>query len=55
MPQQPVRELRLRQSEVSERRQLTARALHSLVRPGHPSTPGYNDPAYPFYGRKRRE
>jgi len=25
--------------------------IDSLVRPGHPSTPGYNDPAYPFYGR----
>ena len=25
--------------------------VDSLVRPGHPSTPGYNDPAYPFYGR----
>jgi aryl-alcohol dehydrogenase-like predicted oxidoreductase len=25
--------------------------IDSLVAPGHPSTPGYNDPAYPFYGR----
>src|SRR6266849_1677147 len=25
--------------------------VDSLVRPGHPSTPGYNDPAYPFHGR----
>jgi aryl-alcohol dehydrogenase-like predicted oxidoreductase len=25
--------------------------VDALVRPGHPSTPGYNDPAYPFYGR----
>jgi aryl-alcohol dehydrogenase-like predicted oxidoreductase len=25
--------------------------VDSLVTPGHPSTPGYNDPAYPFYGR----
>jgi aryl-alcohol dehydrogenase (NADP+) len=25
--------------------------LDSLVTPGHPSTPGYNDPQYPFYGR----
>jgi aryl-alcohol dehydrogenase-like predicted oxidoreductase len=25
-----------------------------LVRPGHPSTPGYNDPAYPLNGRLRR-
>jgi aryl-alcohol dehydrogenase-like predicted oxidoreductase len=24
----------------------------SLVAPGHPSTPGYNDPAYPLYGRR---
>ena len=23
-------------------------------RPGHPSTPGYNDPQYPFFGRVRR-
>jgi aryl-alcohol dehydrogenase (NADP+) len=23
-----------------------------LVTPGHPSTPGYNDPQYPFYGRR---
>jgi len=25
--------------------------VDSLVAPGHPSTPGYSDPAYPFYGR----
>ncbi len=25
-----------------------------LVAPGHPSTPGFNDPSYPFYGRRRR-
>ena len=25
--------------------------VDSLVVPGHPSTPGYNDPQYPFYGR----
>lgn len=25
--------------------------VDSLVTPGHPSTPGYNDPAYPFSGR----
>jgi len=25
--------------------------VDALVRPGHPSTPGYNDPAYPFRGR----
>jgi aryl-alcohol dehydrogenase (NADP+) len=23
----------------------------SLVTPGHPSTPGFNDPAYPIEGR----
>jgi aryl-alcohol dehydrogenase-like predicted oxidoreductase len=28
--------------------------VDSLVPPGHPSTPGYNDPQYPFYGRVRR-
>lgn len=27
--------------------------VDSLVTPGHPSTPGYNDPQYAFYGRKR--
>ncbi len=27
--------------------------VDSLVRPGHPSTPGYTDPRYPFYGRRR--
>jgi aryl-alcohol dehydrogenase-like predicted oxidoreductase len=27
--------------------------VDSLVRPGHPSTPGYSDPAYPIYGRRR--
>jgi len=27
--------------------------VDSLVVPGHPSTPGYNDPQYPFYGRDR--
>ena len=26
-----------------------------LVAPGHPSTPGYNDPAYPLEGRRLRE
>ena len=25
--------------------------VDALVTPGHASTPGYNDPAYPFYGR----
>jgi aryl-alcohol dehydrogenase-like predicted oxidoreductase len=28
--------------------------VDSLVTPGHPSTPGYNDPAYPLEGRKPR-
>jgi aryl-alcohol dehydrogenase-like predicted oxidoreductase len=27
--------------------------VDSLVRPGHPSTPGYSDPMYPFFGRTR--
>jgi len=27
--------------------------VDSLVAPGHPSTPGYSDPQYPFYGRVR--
>jgi aryl-alcohol dehydrogenase-like predicted oxidoreductase len=27
--------------------------VDSLVRPGHPSTPGYSDPQYPFFGRTR--
>ena len=26
--------------------------VDSLVRPGHPSTPGYTDPQYPLYGRR---
>jgi aryl-alcohol dehydrogenase (NADP+) len=26
--------------------------VDSLVHPGHPSTPGYNDPSYPLTGRK---
>jgi aryl-alcohol dehydrogenase-like predicted oxidoreductase len=25
--------------------------VDALVAPGHPSTPGYNDPAYPLAGR----
>ena len=25
--------------------------INGLVAPGHPSTPGYNDPAYPLEGR----
>ncbi|TAL89084.1 MAG: aldo/keto reductase [Candidimonas sp.] len=25
--------------------------VDSLVSPGHPSSPGYNDPSYPFFGR----
>jgi aryl-alcohol dehydrogenase-like predicted oxidoreductase len=28
--------------------------VDELVRPGHPSTPGYNDPNYPFFGRMAR-
>ncbi|HEY5366002.1 MAG TPA: aldo/keto reductase [Casimicrobiaceae bacterium] len=28
--------------------------VDSLVRPGHTSTPGYNDPKYPFFGRVRQ-
>jgi len=28
--------------------------VDSLVAPGHPSTPGYNDPAYPLEGRRAR-
>ncbi len=27
--------------------------VNSLVAPGHPSTPGYSDPSYPFFGRQR--
>jgi aryl-alcohol dehydrogenase-like predicted oxidoreductase len=27
--------------------------VDSLVPPGHPSTPGYSDPMYPFYGRTK--
>ena len=27
--------------------------VDALVRPGHPSTPGYTDPRYPFFGRRR--
>ncbi|MCU0867988.1 MAG: aldo/keto reductase [Burkholderiales bacterium] len=26
--------------------------VDSLVAPGHPSTPGYSDPRYPFFGRR---
>jgi hypothetical protein len=26
--------------------------VDSLVTPGHPSTPGYNDPAYPLQKRR---
>jgi aryl-alcohol dehydrogenase-like predicted oxidoreductase len=28
--------------------------VDALVPPGHPSTPGYNDPAYPIEGRRAR-
>ena len=34
-----------------DRDQLLDALVDSLVKPGHPSTPGYNDPSYPFYGR----
>jgi aryl-alcohol dehydrogenase (NADP+) len=27
--------------------------VDALVAPGHPSTPGYSDPMYPFFGRTR--
>jgi aryl-alcohol dehydrogenase-like predicted oxidoreductase len=26
--------------------------VNSLVAPGHPSTPGYSDPSFPFFGRR---
>ena len=29
--------------------------VDSLVRPGHPSTPGFTDPRYPFFGRRRED
>jgi aryl-alcohol dehydrogenase-like predicted oxidoreductase len=29
--------------------------VDSFVRPGHPSTPGYTDPAYPLTGRPTRQ
>jgi aryl-alcohol dehydrogenase-like predicted oxidoreductase len=29
------------------------RLVDALVPPGHPSTPGYSDPQYPFFGRMR--
>jgi len=28
--------------------------IDSLVAPGHPSTPGFNDPLYPLHGRVPR-
>jgi aryl-alcohol dehydrogenase-like predicted oxidoreductase len=28
------------------------RLVDGLVSPGHPSSPGYSDPSYPFYGRR---
>jgi aryl-alcohol dehydrogenase-like predicted oxidoreductase len=28
--------------------------INRLVQPGHPSTPGYNDPQYPLTGRNAR-
>ncbi len=28
--------------------------VDSLVAPGHPSTPGFNDPQYPLFGRRLR-
>ena len=28
--------------------------IHPLVASGHPSTPGYSDPAYPIEGRRAR-
>jgi aryl-alcohol dehydrogenase (NADP+) len=30
------------------------RLIDRLVSPGHPSTPGYNDPSYPIEGRVAR-
>ena len=30
---------------------MDAELVDSLVAPGHPSTPGYTDPAYPFAAR----
>ncbi|MDB5764606.1 MAG: NADP-dependent oxidoreductase [Herminiimonas sp.] len=29
--------------------------VDSMVHPGHASTPGYNDPSYPFFGRRAAE
>ncbi len=28
--------------------------VDSLVVTGHPSTPGFNDPSHPYFGRKPR-
>ena len=35
-------------------RVVRVRLLDRLVTPGHPSSPGYNDPAYPLEGRVPR-
>jgi hypothetical protein len=35
----------------SDRTDESEALVDRLVRPGHPSTPGYNDPRYPLFGR----
>ncbi|MGA8515843.1 MAG: aldo/keto reductase [Burkholderiaceae bacterium] len=53
---------RIAQTEFREESLVIAQALQkharaqgiSLVHPGHPSTPGYTDPAYPLNGRVRK-
>ena len=41
-------------AESFEWREEDERAVDALVVPGHPSTPGYHDPSYPFHGRSFR-
>ena len=43
--------LRRRDRDEVERGGRGARRIRSCA-PGHPSTPGYNDPQYPFFGRR---
>jgi predicted TIM-barrel enzyme len=46
------RELRARLAEAEQELDaIRSGGVDALVVPGHPSTPGYNDPAYPLEGR----
>ena len=48
----PAKEAAKKIEQEFKSRDADEKLVDSLVTPGHPSTPRYNDPQYPFYGRR---